>query len=820
MSVQSAGEITLEEEEHPYLFLTAQELARIRNLVRREGTYQAARFARTRKAAEAWLEDPIPQPDRGGGISRSFSCPDDGNYLVYERKESSEHRCPKCGKVYGGEAYDGWWRRLAHHEVAYASRDLALTYAITGDVRSAREAARILIDNATLYPTLPALNLSRLGIEALDEVRLLIAFASAYDLIASSGFLSAEERRRIENGYFRNAAELIRVGQGSFVVDGSIGSNFQATIDAGVGIAGLLLRDPGLTAFAITGPVGFNRLMEIGVLENGMWWESSIQYHLAVIRWLLYLTEAAWRSGIDLYRNETFRRMFRLPMQMAFPDGTFPVMNDGVFDQHIDQHRVNAEIYFARTGDESVKSLLLPGKVTHDASWNWAWDLSLTLEPSYDRVQPVRPRSVNLAPNVAILRSVGDNGMHVAMDYGPHGGSHGHPDALNLVIHANGRLQAPDFGNGGTYALKEWREWYKQTVSHNTVVPGETSLFPCTGRLNGFHISPRAKIMDASAATDPYSNQTDQDIYGHPLPALRRTVALLDESFVVDVFRVRSGRSCDWVYRNTGLLQTGQDMGGREAPIGNDNGYQHIKNVKSGMGSGGSWRAIWTQDGQGMALTAVGVEDREYFTGDGYGKRIDETVSMVMVRAGGGNPVFKTVLEPFVDRPSIAGARELAVGWPDICPEGSGIPGVGLEIDRGDNRHYFLLGFCWGEKQFGDISFDGQLAYLSCRRDQRNSLPGYAYLVNTQTVSRGAFSIRTDRMATLYLQRQTQDAYLLVQQGGDAAHLEIGCADWKNASVFELNEHGAPAGEIDPSVENDVLSFKVNPDSKYQIRFR
>ena len=697
MNLQSAGESVLEEQEHPYLFLTASELARIRKLIRREGTYQAARFAETRMAAEAWLEDPIPQPDRGGGISRSFSCPDDGNYLVYDRKESRSHRCPKCGKVYGGEAYDGWWRRLAHHEVAYASRDLALIYAFTGDVRSAREAARILIDNATLYPTLPALNLSRLGIEALDEVRLLIAFASAYDLVSTSGFLSADERNRIENGYFRNAAELIRVGQGSFVVDGTIGSNFQATIDAGVGVAGLLLRDPGLTAFAITGPVGFNRLMEIGVLENGMWWESSIQYHLAVIRWLLYLTEAAWRSGIDLYRNESFRRMFRLPMQMAFPDGTFPVMNDGVFDQHIDQHRVNAEIYYARTGDASVASLLLPGHVTRDASWNWAWDLSLGLEPTWKPVQPVRPGSVNLAPNVAILRSVGDNGIHVAMDYGPHGGSHGHPDALNLVIHANGRLQAPDFGNGGTYALKEWREWYKQTVSHNTIVPDGKSLFPCTGRLNCIHLSPRAKIMDASAATDPYSNQTDQDIYGHPLPALRRTVALLDESFVVDVFRVRSGRPCDWVYRNLGLLQTGEKMAVREAPLGNDNGYQHIRNVKSGRASGENWRAIWTQDDQGMCLTAVGAEDWEYFTGDGYGKRIDETVSMVLVRAGGGNPVFKTVLEPFVDRPSIVGARELAVSWPDICPEGSGIPGTGMEIGKGDDLHYFLLGFCWAK---------------------------------------------------------------------------------------------------------------------------
>lgn len=822
MDEQVHSIVHFEGAERPYLFVTGSELDRLKALVEQRGTYQADQWGEIRRNADQWLEDPIEPPNRGGGTSRHYSCPDDGNYLIYNRKDSQSHKCPKCGKVYTDESYEGWWCRLAHHEVAYATRDLAIAYAITEEDQYGEEGARLLLHYAELYPRLPARNLSRLGIEALDEVRMLMAFAPAYDLIAMTDVLSVDERDRIEEGYFRNVAELIKVGQGATSVDRSIGSNFQATIDAGVGVVGLLLRDHGLTEFAINGPVGFNSLMARGVLENGMWWESSIQYHLAVNRWLLFLTEAAWRAGIDLYANEKFRQMFRLPMDMVFPDGTFPITNDGVFGYHIDQHRTSAEIYYARTGDASVASLLVPGKLTHDGSWNWGWNLTLCLEPVWEEVLYRNPSSVNLKPNMAILRSECENGIQAVMDYGPHGGSHGHPDVLNLVIHANGRLQAPDFGNGGTYALKQWREWYKQTVSHNTIVPDQTTLFPCSGRLNYFQISPRAKIMDASASTDPYSNETDQDIYGHPLPAMKRIVALLDESFVVDIFRVRTGSLCDWVYRNLGELTTDEAMVPQEGTLGDKGGYQYIDNVNRGTPSAGSWQATWLADGQGMRLTSLCDDRMEFITGDGYGRRIDEKVSMVLARSTGINPIFKTVLEPFERSPAISSVKEISADWPEIYPEGSnspGVPGTGIEVVKSTNRHFLLLGFCWGEKSFGDISFDGQLAYLSVETSSSEDglLPDYVYLVNGTSIHKGDFSLRADKIVTLYLQKEGEGQFLLENQSRSDVRLSVDGVVWGSVTQLDLAE--SRETEHSPIVNGQTLCLELEANTKYRISY-
>lgn len=112
---------------------------------------------------------------------------------------------------------------------------------------------------------------------------------------------------------------------------------------------------------------------------------------------------------------------------------------------------------------------------------------------------------MNLAPNFAVLRSEpSEADIYLLMDYGPHGGTHGHPDRLNIIFYANGRLQAPDFGNLCDYRLPLWREWDQQTISHNTVVVNEESQY--TGaRLNFFQVSPRAKIADASPVTDAWS---------------------------------------------------------------------------------------------------------------------------------------------------------------------------------------------------------------------------------------------------------------------------------------------------------------------------
>ena len=58
-------EINLKKQEHPHLFLNREELARVRELIRQEGSYQHKRFAQIKGGAEAWLAKPLAIPSQG-----------------------------------------------------------------------------------------------------------------------------------------------------------------------------------------------------------------------------------------------------------------------------------------------------------------------------------------------------------------------------------------------------------------------------------------------------------------------------------------------------------------------------------------------------------------------------------------------------------------------------------------------------------------------------------------------------------------------------------------------------------------------------------
>jgi hypothetical protein len=54
---------------------------------------------------------------------------------------------------------------------------------------------------------------------------------------------------------------------------------------------------------------------------------------------------------------------------------------------------------------------------------------------------------------------------YVSVESGSYGGGHGHPDRLNLVLHADGEYWLPDFGTGSYVARDLF--WYRSTLAHN-----------------------------------------------------------------------------------------------------------------------------------------------------------------------------------------------------------------------------------------------------------------------------------------------------------------------------------------------------------------
>jgi len=95
-----------------------------------------------------------------------------------------------------------------------------------------------------------------------------------------------------------------------------------------------------------------------------------------------------------------------------------------------------------------------------DLSW---WSL-LEMAPSLPAETPAwAPGSVFLeGQGLALLRS---GNRYLALECGSYGGGHGHPDRLNLLLHADGEYWLPDLGTGSYVAPDLF--WYRSTLAHN-----------------------------------------------------------------------------------------------------------------------------------------------------------------------------------------------------------------------------------------------------------------------------------------------------------------------------------------------------------------
>ena len=87
---------------------------------------------------------------------------------------------------------------------------------------------------------------------------------------------------------------------------------------------------------------------------------------------------------------------------------------------------------------------------------------------------PADVRSFHRAAGYFIQRSDwGKDGSHLIFDYGGLGmlsGGHGHADALSLVLFSRGKELLTDPGTFVYNCAPEWRNFFRSTKAHNTVV--------------------------------------------------------------------------------------------------------------------------------------------------------------------------------------------------------------------------------------------------------------------------------------------------------------------------------------------------------------
>ncbi len=180
---------------------------------------------------------------------------------------------------------------------------------------------------------------------------------------------------------------------------------------------------------------------------------------------------------------------------------------------------------------------------------------------------------------LAVLRSTDTDGMpvYLALDFGPHGGGHGHYDKLGFVSYARGTIMGLDPGTQ-SYASPYHETWDVTTVAHNTVVVDEHSQEEATGELRDFWTSDDISYVRATAG----------DAY--PDVSLARTLVMVPD-YVIDRTEASAGdgqaHQIDWVYHNYGDFQsvTPLEMNPYTG-LPDDEGYEHLSSPRGTVTSG------------------------------------------------------------------------------------------------------------------------------------------------------------------------------------------------------------------------------------------
>jgi len=773
-------EVKIAQGARPSVLVTRQEIVDIKLAVEKHEW-----VARSLKAfllgAERRLKTPVPHPDRGGGWYHWYACSIDGAGLI--TVSPTEHKCRKCGKIYTGEPYDTVAIMGEHNKLGRNARDYGLAYALTGRLEFAKRAREILVGYADRYAGYEMHDIrgpstrgsaGKVGPQTLDESCWVIPVAQAYDFVAET--MGDDERAHVEQDLLRAAVATIQRNNAGI-------SNWQSWHNAGIAAVAYALRDAKLIDAAINGRSGFQFQMENSVTDDGFWYEGAWGYHYYALSAHLQLTEMAARSGMDLYQNPRYKGLFQVSMQFMAPNRILPAFHDAHLTGGLAGSRFY-EVAYRRWGDPMFAWAVNERRRGWDSMLYGALDVPKQEQPPQD--------SVNFTGlGWAVLRSgTSRDGMYLALDYGPHGGGHGHPDKLGFSFYALGDFLAHDPGCVA-YGLPIHGEWYRQTVSHNTVVVDGQSQEQGTGELDFYVASPRMGVVSARAAgaTDPVQ--------------FRRLALMTGELLLlVDDVSDTAEHQYDWAFHGVGEFASALPLAARADAPGKDSGYQHIEGVTAAPAPG-TWQADWVSPKRSLRLTMLtdSATPTEVIAGNAWGPSSLGKVPMVLARRRAKATRYVAAIHPYRDE---APKVQLSA-----TPVGDALL-ISARTDA--SLTLALRGKAGNLCQARGMSMNADFAAVETDTDVRNAI-----LVNGSQVTVGTFlDLTLNGPTSLAVERLRKGLWFLQNDTDAPRELRLKHADCAPAKAYQLR-NGKRTGELPLALQNGTWVLRLPAKAKAEI---
>jgi len=292
------------------------------------------------------------------------------------------------------------------------------------------------------------------------------------------------------------------------------------------------------------------------VSKEGLWRGGSLSFHYTVTRAYFAYADATKACGDDAYLWKdrygiaALKQMVNAPLMLLDPFGTIPGNNHMATgpppgDLYVVAYPRYRDPLFGSVAAEQLAKIPDETLVLH------------YVKPDENmKVQARPPYSVVCSTlGWGLLRTLSsDPGrtQYARLDFGPHGGSCGHADKLNLYLTGYGRRVTSD---DDMYTAQNplRREWVKHTVAHNTVVVNYRSQLGARtpsdrqgamGKLLLFDKTPNISIVEADVRNAyPESG----------LKTYRRCLAMTDY-YCIDIFSISALKpiTADWVFHGLG----------------------------------------------------------------------------------------------------------------------------------------------------------------------------------------------------------------------------------------------------------------------------
>lgn len=559
-------------------------------------------------------------PELLSGWGHDYFCNEDGGALIYDINTPHVHRCPICGKEYTGIKYDQCWRYTYRYNLMASLPKAALLYRVTKDRKYISYIERILNfykENYLKFKlqakgkvvedlTIDVGGASRIMPQGLNEAIMITKISFALELIKDE--ISQEWVEDLYNNFFKHVIDILDKQRVRI-------HNIALWIGAAIASVGALLNDKSIIDSVYNGEFGVKNQIKHGFTKDGFWYEGSIHYNYFALEGVVTFFMIAKLNNYEIDKETLDNILFILkaPYEYSFKNLRLPNPNDGWPDLGLKTYSYIYYMAYATYRDE-LKELLEIIEGNKDErtdvalSKTYYFENRIPLEklvfgPEIEGKDIPDRRKSKLFSNSSfgMLRN---NRVNVFMKYGHYTESHIHPDKMNLEVMIDEKYLTRDLSNPG-YGSKMCNEWNRMTLSHNSVViDGKNQNTVNAGKVEVF--------------TDTQMKAVNEEAYSDNTKFIRE-INLLERGYE-DNFTVETTNSKvkDWFFHLEEGIELKTSLTLEVADLGyNENGYQHLKEIKRVINPSERVELIWNFFGKKLR-SEINLEGKELFIGKSY----------------------------------------------------------------------------------------------------------------------------------------------------------------------------------------------------------